>query len=257
MSNKETRWVKLIDLLKKHGTMSIADLAEQLGVSMMTIRRDLSELENSRVVKHTYGMASYASDTDDSYPLYNVTIESTRMSEEKDRIGKYAATLIERNDILIVDSGTTTTPFANYVPDDMGLTVLCYNLNIMNALCKKRDIRLIMAGGYYHSDNQMCESKEGLSLIQETRATKLMLSASGIHDQLGMTTQVAYETTYKRAVMESSQERILLADSSKFGQLRTTFFAHIDELDMIVTDDGLPEAWRAIIQEKGIDLRIA
>jgi DeoR family deoxyribose operon repressor len=256
MKNIEARWANLIDLLKMHGTMSIAHLSEQLNVSMMTIRRDLVEMENRNLVKRSYGAASYIPDTNDSSPHYNLTIENTHMRAEKNRIGKYAASLVEKNDILIIDSGSTTTNFANYAPDDYGLSVLCYNLNIMNVLFNKRGIRLIMAGGYFHSDNQMCESEEGLQLIRKTRATKLILSASGIHEHLGMTTRVAYETTYKKAVMKSSQQKILLADSSKFGLLYTTFFAHIEELDIIVTDDGLSESWRNIIREQGVDLRV-
>lgn len=258
MNKKERRLNELLELLKEKESMPVADIAETLGVSVMTVRRDLTQLEQSNIIRRTHGRAAYnPGDISNNVDhLYDLSIERIRMSDEKERIGRYAATLIQRDDVLITDSGSSVAALAHHVPEGMDLTVLCYNLNIMNVLCQKRGVRIIMAGGYFHPRNQMFESQEGINLIRDLRATKLFISASGIHQQLGMTSPLTYEVPIKRAILQSSQTKILLADSSKFGIVRTAYFAPIDELDMIVTDDGLSEEWRAIIREKGIDLRI-
>jgi DeoR family deoxyribose operon repressor len=258
MEKKEIRLNKIIDLLRARESLPVKDIAAALNVSEMTVRRDLDLLKDSNVVERTHGRATYnAGDiSENADHSYDLSIERFRKSEEKERIGSYAAKLIKRDDILIVDSGSSTGALAKYVPEGMDLTVLCYNLNMVNALRNKRGIRLIMAGGYFHPRNQMFESPEGINLIRDLRANKLFLSASGVHEQLGMTTALAYEVPVKRAILQSSHTRILLADSSKFGMVRSAYFAEIEELDMVITDSGLPDGWKEIFQEKGVELKI-
>jgi DeoR family deoxyribose operon repressor len=259
MNKKERRLSELVDLLKARGTLPVKDIAVILNVSEMTVRRDLTLLENSDVVERSHGRATWnAGDISENEDhAYDLSIERIRKSEEKERIGRYAAGLIKRDDILIIDCGSSTGALAKYIPEGLDLTVLCYNLNVVNELRNKRSIRLIVAGGYFHPRNQMFESLEGINLIRDLRANKLFISASGVHEQLGMTTALAYEVPIKRAILQSSHTKILLADSSKFGMVRAAFFAQMDELDMIITDRGLPPQWESIIQEKGIDLRFA
>jgi DeoR family deoxyribose operon repressor len=258
MNKKKRRLNELIDLLKTCETLPVRDIALALKVSEMTVRRDLDLLKNSSVVERSHGKATYkagdiSENADNSYDL---SIERLRNSEEKDRIGRYAASLIKRDDILIIDSGSSAEIFTKYIPEGLDLTVLCYNLNMANELLKKRSIRLIMAGGYFHPRSQLFESPGGIDLIRELRANKLFISASGVHEQLGMTTALAYEVPIKRAILQSSHTKILLADSSKFGIVRSAFFAQIDEMDMIITDNGLSSKWVSITKEKDIDLRL-
>jgi DeoR family deoxyribose operon repressor len=176
------------------------------------------------------------------------------MNEEKRRIAKYAATLVEHNDVIIIDNGSTTDKVADNLPGDIPLTVVCYNLNVIVKLLKKEQIKIILAGGYFHPSDQIFESAENMLLLKSIRANKLFLSASGVHQSLGITCAHTFEVLIKQTVLESSLKKILLADSSKFGAVKTVFFSSLNKLDMIITDKNLSEEWTEIIQNMGIEL---
>lgn len=103
----------------------------------------------------------------------------------------------------------------------------------------------------------MFESPEGISLIKKTRATKVFVSAAGVHENLGVTCSNNYEVLTKQAIINSSLEKILLVDSSKFGVVKSAYFADLDDFDTIITDDGISNEWKEIIHTKGIKLIIA
>src|SRR5690606_3879851 len=98
----------------------------------------------------------------------------------------------------------------------------------------------------------MFESAEGVSLIQRIRANKMFVSASGIHKELGITCANNYEVVTKRSALNSSYTKILLADSSKFGTIKQGYFAQLNDIDIIVTDNELSNNWRQFITEQGI-----
>lgn len=246
MNKKERRLNELLGLLNEQPNLSVKNLASILNVSEMTIRRDLSciksnnRLDNINNIEHEYKLSE----------------ERAKYSAEKIRIGKFAVSLISPGDILIIDNGTTTGEMSKYIPENMGLTILCYNYYILSQLVQKNDVSIIFPGGYYHPKDQMFESPEANNLIKSHRATKLFLSASGVHEKLGITCAHNYEVLTKRAVISSSLTKILLVDSSKLGLIRTAFFASMSEIDIIITDSGISEEWIHLIEDAGIELHI-
>jgi DeoR family deoxyribose operon repressor len=177
--------------------------------------------------------------------------------DEKRIIGNFAASLIESGDVIIIDTGTTTEHLVYNIPDDLKITALCFNFNIVNQLLNRKQIHLLFAGGVYHKNTQMCESPEGIQLINRTRATKVFLSAAGISEQLGITCVNQYEVESKKAIIKAALQKILLADSSKFNKIRPALFAQLSDVDVIVTDNGITAGWIEIIRNRGIALHIA
>jgi DeoR family deoxyribose operon repressor len=239
--------------------MYISDIAKHLNVSEMTVRRDLDELQGNNVLERRHGKARFLKDNpvfsyEDIENVYNLSSASQEMNEEKKRIAQYAVTLIKEGDVIIIDNGSTTDKIADYMPDDIKLTVACYNLNIAAKLSRKEKITILLAGGYYHQSDQIFESSEGLQFLRSVRAHKLFLSASGVHESLGMTCAHSFEVAIKQTVLESALDKILVADSGKFGALKTVFFSSMDNLDMIITDKGISDEWVEIIRNKGIKL---
>ena len=161
---------------------------------------------------------------------------------------------MEPNDTVIIDSGSTTEHLAHYIPSGMPVTALCYSMNILNELITKEDISLIFPGGFYHPNAQMFESQQAIDLINQIRANKVFLSAAGIHRELGITCMHNYEISTMQAVIKSSVTKILLADSSKFDQIRPAYFASLECIDIIVTDHYLAEEWQEYIRGVGIEL---
>jgi DeoR family transcriptional regulator, deoxyribose operon repressor len=258
MSNRSERLNKLVALLKENKTLTVRRLSEMLGVSEMTIRRDLDTLKSDAIVDRSYGKATYRSNTvvETSFPNYELYSAKIQMNEEKDRIGRFAATLIEPGDVVIIDSGSTADKLARYMPEDMDITVLCYNYNILSYLINKPLIKLIFPGGYFHPKGQFFESPQGIDLISEIRATKVFISATGVHEKLGITCANNYEVLTKRTALQSAQTKILITDASKFGKVSPAYYAQLNEMDIIITDSALPAEWKNIIEQAGIKLFI-
>jgi DeoR family deoxyribose operon repressor len=259
MNKKMQRLNQLIQLLKAHGNMKVNDIAKHLKISEMTVRRDLNELQIDKIVKRVHGKAIFLKD--DFFPfyenienVYNLSSARTEKNEEKIRIAKYAATLIEPRDVIILDNGSTTDKLADFLPADIEMTIICYNLNIVVKLQKLEKVNIILGGGYYHPSDQLFESAENIKFLKTFRANKLFLAASGVHQALGMTCAHNFEVIIKKAILESSLKKILIADSSKFGAVKTVFFASLDEIDMIITDTDLPVEWIEIIKSRKIEL---
>lgn len=258
MSKKADRINKLVEIIKSKNMASVKELAAILNVSEMTIRRDLTLLEKENTITTAYGAVIYNPPEKENSLINNYELENAQMtrSDEKIKIGIYAASLIEDDDIIMIDTGSTTETLAQNVAPDLKATFICYNVNILNYLRLKRNLNIIFSGGRFHPQTQMFESPEGISLIKSMRATKAFISAAGVHESLGITCAYNYEVQTKKALLSSSVEKILLVDSSKFDTVKPAYFSNLENFDTIVTDRGIPAKWKEIIEKKGIELHI-
>lgn len=255
MSKQAQRQNQLVQIIKTQGMLPAKTLAAILEVSEMTVRRDLRALQQQPAAEQKNGLpaARGAAGGRDEYNLWHAL---TEFNGQKNRIGEFAASLIEMNDVIVIDTGSTTARILPHIPKNKNVTVLCYNANVMLELHNKPGIQLLFCGGVFHPATEMFESPEGIQFIERTRANKVFLSAAGVHEELGITCVNSYEVPTKNAVVRSSLERILVLDSSKFDQLRPAFFCTLDEINTIVTDKNIPSRWRSLIERKGIALHL-
>jgi DeoR family deoxyribose operon repressor len=233
--------------------VNIRELTKKFEVSEMTIRRDLSLLTKENLVDLIPGGAILKR-PEDTESRYLVTNEESVRTIEKLKITQRAVSLIEPNETIILDIGTTTEYLAKFLREDAPLTVLCYTLNSLVEVYKKKNCTIIFAGGYFHPQTMMFESAEGIELIKRTRADKAFVSAAGIHDELGVTTVYPHELQAKKTILNSTKNRILVADSSKFGITKSVYFAEIADFQTIITDSGIPDKYAAFIRERGVEL---
>ena len=254
-NDKNNRLKGILDYLIECGGASVKDIAQHMNVSEMTARRDLYSLKEQNLILYISGVAIYninqARTRDDDYQLSH---EQSTNNERKSRIGIKAASLIRPGDTIIIDTGSTTEELARHFPDISPCTVLCYNANIFNYLSTHADLNILMTGGSYHRNTQMFECPEGISFIRRTRANMFFLSAAGISDLLGITCVNQYEIEVKQASMQVAQQKILLADSSKFGKIRPALFAQISEIDTVVTDSDITPEWVEVLEQHGIEV---
>jgi DeoR family deoxyribose operon repressor len=247
-----------VEYLRERNGASIRELAGELKVSEMTVRRDLEQLELENIVSLVHGAAIFK--TDPNAPGqqgdYHLALEETVNREEKGRIGRAAAGMVQNGDIIIIDIGTTTEYLARNLPLAPAITVLCFTMNTLTEVCKKKTENIVVGGGYYHANTQFFESEETISLIRRLRATKLFLSAAGVSRELGLTCANQYEVKVKQACIESSLKKILLAGSEKFDRIRPAFFAPLDRVDTVITDNGISRHWVKIMDDMGITSRI-
>jgi DeoR family deoxyribose operon repressor len=233
--------------------VSIRELTRKFEVSEMTIRRDLGLLANENLVDLIPGGAILKR-PEDNESRYLVTNEESVRTIEKLKIGQRAVGLVQPNETIILDIGTTTEILAKYLREDAPITVLCFTLNALVEIYKKKNCTLIFAGGYFHPQTMTFESPEGIELIKRTRADKAFISAAGVHDELGVTTVYPHELQAKKAILSSAKSRILVVDSSKFGQTKSVYFADISSFQTVITDTGIPDDYARFIRDLGVEL---
>ena len=179
---KERRIAQELELLKQYQRVSVKDLAATLEVSEMTIRRDLDLLRKNHVLERSYGYATLAKGGDGyAYDgeVYDLRLARIQNLSEKDRIAKYAATLIEPGDWIFLDNGTTVGRITSYLPTDFEFTVLCYNFTILAELLKRPNIKIIFPGGYYHPEDTILPLRKLWILFAGTVPTNPLFLSQG------------------------------------------------------------------------------
>ncbi len=258
MVGKNNRTNYILNRLSIDGFANIKDLSKRLEVSEMTIRRDLRELSIDNVVTLIPGGAILKrnSPVDADEEKYLIQTAESMMLEEKIKISRKAASLVDPGDVIIIDTGSTTENLPKFIPENMPVTVICYTLNILFNVYENKNWRLIFPGGYFHDDTLMFERPEGIDMIKKIRANKAFISAAGVSEKLGVTCATDYEKETKKAVIESSDTKILLVDSSKFEKIKISHFSDLTDFDIVITDLGISKKWKEIIKNIGIKLYI-
>jgi DeoR family deoxyribose operon repressor len=254
---KSQRVNEIILLLKRKNVVSIKELKDKFKISEMTARRDLAVLARDRVIELIPGGAIFKSPHDpesEDEDRYLVAREENVRTVEKLKVGQRAALLIAPGDTIIIDIGSTTEYIAKFIREDIPVTTLCFTLNALVELYRKKSCTIIFAGGYFHDETMMFESPEGIELISRTRADKVFVSAAGVHPELGVTTVYPHELQTKRAIMSSARQRILVVDSAKFGKTKSVYFADLKSFHTVITNSDIPEDFRRWILDQGIEL---
>ena len=258
MARNDYRTNFILNRLSVDGFANIKDLSKRLEVSEMTIRRDLKALSMDSVVTLIPGGAVLKrnSPVDIDEEKYLIQTAESVMLEEKIKISRKAASLIKPNDIIIIDTGSTTEKLPKFIPENMPVTIICYTLNVLFNVFENKNWKLVFSGGYFHNNTLMFESPEGIEIIKKIRANTAFIAAAGISEKLELTTPTLYEKNTKRAVIESSDTKILLVDSSKFGKIKISHFADLTDFDIVITDSGISKEWKEIIKNSGVKLYI-
>ncbi|MCC8060209.1 MAG: DeoR/GlpR family DNA-binding transcription regulator [Clostridiales bacterium] len=250
---------KIAELVKCHQKITTRELAERMGVSEMTIRRDLTVLHKNRVIEKKHGYAVLEHDLDPDITdmeAYDLHLASIQNLKAKEKIVCYAASLIEPGDWIFMDNGTTISRITAFLPTSFEYTVLCCNFELMAGMLKYKNIQMIMPGGYYHPVDHTFSSPQAENFICCHRANKAFISASGIHRTLGITCINFHSVANKKCFLSSSEKRILLADSSKFDVVTSNHFAELGDIDMVITDAGISSDWREYLQQMDVELKI-
>jgi len=255
VNNRTTRITGILKQLQEKGSASIEELAARFGVSHMTIRRDVGYLEREHQVRLFRGGAVFTGrrpQATGSFDEYRLDDEHNKNTSEKQKIGSFAATLIEPGDVVFVDAGTTTEYLVRALPRESRITVVCYSTNVLCGLGTDHEHEVILLGGRLHPDSGVFESPEAVQLLSRTRITKAFLSANGIEANLGVTCSNPCEVSIKQEAMRSSLKRYLLVDSQKIGRVFSTFFAEAGDFEMVITGGPLSDEEKEPFQSRGI-----
>lgn len=256
MGKKEKRIFDLCNDLVQNPFLEISYLADKYDVSEMTIRRDLKQIEEDHMVNSLHPKNPFlGASTSFDNSTYDFNAQNSKYAEAKERIAKRAVELIQPNDTIILDTGTTVHQIAQLIPHNMPLTIILYNLNTLPILCNNPNINIILAGGYYHKKSESFESDDNINLIKRLRAAKMFVSTSGVETN-GLTCSNQYEVLTKEAAIQSSIQKILVTDSSKFGVVKSSLFSSLEEMDIVISDDGLSDEWKEYMDEHQIQYEL-
>ncbi len=249
----ELRRLRIAEYVRQHesGVVTVAELSRVLGVSEMTIRRDLAYLESQAVLRRVHGGAVAYPQIDRDQPFLT---RSSQANAQKRLIGWLAAQLVQDDDRIILDAGTTTLQIAYQLACKSRLTVITNNIPVAKELSQCPQVTIILLGGMV-KHQEMCTVgtmvKQSLSLLS---ADKYFLSATSFTLHMGaMETDMA-ETEVKQAMLRAAQEVILVADSSKFEKSSLIQVAPLDQIHKIVTDDGLALETIQAIEARGVQV---
>jgi len=247
----EERQRAIVAFLRSKKQIFVDDLCKMYGVSSVTIRSDLSALEKKGYLTRTHGGAilnrgaSYEMTTNEKRNLH---------IEEKNRIGEYAASLIQDGDSIVLDCGTTSMCLAEYLGDKKDLTVVTNDLKIAAFLEDFANTTTIIIGGKTRKGHYCSIGSIANQTINSLRVDKSFIVTNAVDDRFNLSTPDTEQSAIKRSMLNIGKEKILLCDSSKFNSFSLSNFATLKEFDIVVTDKNLnPDTLNEI---KNLNIRI-
>ncbi len=241
----------ILDELAKSGFVSVSDLAKSLQVTVVTIRKDLKILEDKGLLYRSHGSATsvspYVSDR-------SVQVKKLEQVEEKSKIAQKAVDFLEPKDAIIIGSGTTVGAFAQAIPRNYPLTVLTSAMNVAMALIDTSEIELVQLGGVVRKSSSSAVGHFAEEMLKSFACSKLFLSVDGISLDHGLTTSNMMEAHLNSQMIRSVQKTIVLVDSRKFGRKGFGKIGELEDVDVIITDSGIPELFKEKLEEKGIEV---
>ena len=230
-----------------------------LGVTEVTIRRDLQELKRLDRIRLFHGVAA-STDTGSNRTaggdVYRIDEAEHQHISAKRLIAERAAQLIQPGEIVYFDPGTTTELVARLADPEISITVVTTALNISDYVAQNTSWTLVNPGGQLHRGPMMFEGDYTVDFLSKTRAHRAFISASGISPELGVTCTNLFEIRVKQAAIRTAQQAVLVIDSSKFGSVQVAYFGEVQDFDLIVTDSGLEPEMAQFLREKDVEIEV-
>jgi DeoR/GlpR family transcriptional regulator of sugar metabolism len=257
---REERMRLLLSHLEREGQVRVGDAAALFGVSDSTIRLDLQELEERGMVQRTHGGAILTSKARSGTLQYVSLGLEKRLVENrvaKNAIGRKAAELINDGETIMLDGGSTTRYVAFFLRYKKRLTIVTHMVDIYPDLIgMEGDFRVVVTGGELDRANMILVGEEAPLIVSHFRASKAVLGIDGISLSMGLTTQDVH-APLKKAMMTYSDQVIIVADSSKLGNVSLVPVAMLDDIDVLVTDDRADPHMVREIEKRGVQVLVA
>ncbi len=244
--NTQERRREIIERLNEHGEVSVESLAQQFATSEVTVRKDLASLENNGLLLRKYGGA---------VPLPREYVHSDNiehLSKRKVALAKAAISLVRDHNRLIIDAGHTTAALIPELSQRQGLVVMCNCLATATAITElENEPTLLMTGGTWDGQSESFQGQLAEQMLRAYDFDQLFIGADGLDTERGTTT---YNELYSlsRVMAEVAREVIVMAESEKIQRKIHNVELTWSQVDVLVTDDGLPDEARKRIQNQGV-----
>ncbi|WP_077490316.1 DeoR/GlpR family DNA-binding transcription regulator [Sinomonas mesophila] len=234
------RHARIVAELEQREAVRVAELATALGVSEMTIRRDIEHLEQQGLARRVHGGAARPTDVGFGEPGF--AVKSEQRPDVKSAIADRALELVRPGATIFVTAGTTTYAFAHLLAAVPDLTVATNSIKVAEALGEPgHGVRTILTGGE-RTPSEALVGPLATATLAQLHVETCFMGVHGLHPRAGLTTPNMLEAEVNRAAAEAAARLVVLADHSKYGLVSLSRILPLDAIDTLITDDGLSAA---------------
>ncbi|MEP6729730.1 MAG: DeoR/GlpR family DNA-binding transcription regulator [bacterium] len=239
----------ILNVLSREGQVVAKALSAKLDLSLDTIRRDLRELASEGLLLRVHGGALPASPA-----VVNFAGRERLAPDAKRAIGRAAALLVQRDQVVILDGGTTTLQLVRHLPADLRFTVVTHSPTIAVALVDCAQVEVVLIGGRLFKHSVVAVGAAAMDSIRGIRADVYFMGVTGVHPEVGLTTGDYEEAMIKRAFCKAAADTVVLASSDKLGAASPYVIAPITEASSIITDRGVTDAVVSSYATRGVSV---
>ncbi len=251
-----SRHIRLLDILKRRGATRVDELSEMLSVSPVTIRRDLEYLSRKGLLERHHGGARLVTAPVNGLPERDFTEKGGSMAAEKNAIARKALELLDDNEIIFVNSGSTTLSFIGSL-QDRRLKVFTNNAWSITVQ-KGPEVDLMILGGEFRENSRSFVGIMTLEALENIHSNKTFLGSNGISLEKGLTTTVQQECSINQAMIRNTNGPVIvLADHTKIGRISNFVSTPLNHIDILITDNGCPEEKIEKFRQTGIRVIVA
>lgn len=244
----------IIKELNLKGKVDVNVLSKMFGVSEVTIRNDLAQLEKKNILIRARGGALKI---DPVGIDYHISEKDKINIKAKQLIGSKATNFVNEGDTIMIDSGTTAMELVRNLDNKMSLTVITNALNIANQFFDNNNINVIIPGGFLRNKSFSLVGTPAEKSIRNYFCDKLFLGVDGLDIDYGLSTPNIEEAHFNSTMIEMSNQVIVLADSSKIGKRSLAFICPLTKVDILITDSNISDVQKTSLENIGIKVVIA
>ena len=250
----EPRRMKILEWLQEEGSARVRDLSAAFAVSEATIRQDLERLDTEGFISREHGGAYLRSIPQQ---VQSMSLQHGQNMDRKRLIGAAAAALVRDNETIIIDSGTTTTQFAENLKARHELNIITNALNIALILGAIPTNTVHMPAGQFKAPTLSLSGEKSAEFFVGIYAEKLFLATAGVSFEAGLTYPAIGDIYVKRAMVKAASHVYLLADSTKIGRVSFSSLGGVELVHTLITDSGISSADRIAFERRGVEVVVA
>lgn len=241
----------ILSLIQSQGRVLVSELSRSLGISAITIRKDLEHLHSKGLIQRTHGGALRLQ----SGALFDPSLQEKQKqyAREKQRIAAAAAEMVEEGQCVMLDSGTTTTAVAHALKKFSHLTVITNAVNIAADL-SSTNFEVILVGGSLRKNSFSLVGPLAEDVLEEMHSDILFLGVDGFDLEVGVTTPNFLESRVNRAMVKAAKRVVAVCDSTKFGRRSLSRIAPPSSIHCVITDKNLHQETEEGLRSLGVEL---
>jgi DeoR/GlpR family transcriptional regulator of sugar metabolism len=242
------RQMLIVEEIRRRGAVRVSELTELLGVSDMTVRRDLDVLDASGLIDKVHGGATVRGRVSTDEPGFEA--KSHRQREEKEAIARAARELVEAGQAIGLTAGTTTWRLAHWIRDVPDLTVVTNCIQVASVLHRETrpDLTVVLTGGV-RTPSDALVGPVAVSSLRSLHVDVLFMGIHGMAQDAGFTTPNLLEAETNQALIASAERVVVVADHTKWGVRGLSRIAPLGDAHILVSDDGLAGEARTLLAE--------